>query len=73
LEVREPGSRSRANGERLASARCGGDERGASGDAVDADVQAEDGAEPEAKQTEALGVLSELLAVYRESPVKYSK
>ena len=56
-----------------ASAGCGGDEREASGDDVDAEVQAEGGAEPEAKQTEALGFLSELLAVYRESPVKYSK
>jgi hypothetical protein len=34
-----------------------------------AEVQSEGGAEAEAKQTEALGVLSELLAVYREIPV----
>jgi hypothetical protein len=34
-----------------------------------AEVQAEGGAETEVKQTEALGVLSELLAVYRETPV----
>jgi hypothetical protein len=34
-----------------------------------AEVQAEGGAETEAKQTEALGVLSELLAVYRETQV----
>jgi hypothetical protein len=61
--------------QRLASARCGGDERGASGDDVDAEVQAEGGAEPaEAKQTEALGVLSELraqdLVEKRAEPVK---
>jgi hypothetical protein len=65
LEVRKPGCRSGANDERLASARCGGDERRGSGDDVDAEVQAEGGAELEAKQTEALGVLSELHAELR--------
>jgi hypothetical protein len=66
LEVREPGSSSGAYGERLSSARCGGDERGASGVEVDGRSA---GGRRGGKQTEALGVLSELLAVYRETQV----
>ena len=55
------------NGERLSSAIRGGDEHGAM--TLMADAGGRRGS-TEAKQTEALGVLSELLAAYRETPVR---